>query len=446
MGLLKFQGAISMKKIICGAVLALSVFSSLSAFADWKEEKQVELRDYIEAFKDPSAVELQKNICNELQWTGITDVVLYDLIDQRLNEILTSRASLKNGERAETAARFANCLATSGMDKYIPTFQRMDKTQVMKLRKRVYASLERLGLYKKWNPIIADETQFRSDQPLQANRYANMLRSRDRLLRELALKKVRSDKIHVEYLPAHVDFKEERKAELQGYIDAFKDPSAVELQKDICNELQWKGIADAELYDLIEQNLNMTLQYVMKSEVVSKNDAETAAWFAKGLGASGMEKYLPTLRKMAALHGKSYLKMVRYAEDGLAMFDRYSKWNPVIADEKKFRADLPLQINRFANMLKSEDRELQLIAIKRIHYDYVYYEYLLDILRDKLLASYKQAESTPEMHEYLIWMVRALAGPGNPKYYDSLKEVEAETTNKWLKRNIGNFIEKYYNE
>jgi hypothetical protein len=238
-------------------------------------------------------------------------------------------------------------------------------------------------------------------------------------------------------LSAFADFASDKKAELQHYIEVFNDEYAVQAQKDACNELQWKGITEVQLYDSIEKRLNA----ILPSAVQNKADMETAAWFAKGLGSSGMEKYRPTLERMVSTHQK---KLVRYAQEGLAKLAQYKKWNPIIADEKNFRSDQSLQVNRFANILKSGDAELKLIGIKRVHYEHLYNEYLLDILRDELMASYALADTSRDRGEMYKWFIKAIAGSRNMKYLSNLREVEAKTPNRKLKGYATKTINGYY--
>lgn len=237
---------------------------------------------------------------------------------------------------------------------------------------------------------------------------------------------------------AFADFAKDEAAEIQGYIDIMQSQS-IQSQRDVCNELQWKGISDVRLYDLIQAKLETALA----SPDVKRNREliETAAWYAKGLGSSGMDKYLATLQKMA---DKNQKKLMRYAHEGIEKIGKYKKWNPIISNRKNFREGESLQDNRFANMLKSDDWELKIIAAKRIHYDHVYNEYLLDILRDELLSSYPTADINHLRIDGFKWMVKSLAGSRNRKYYDSLKEVANNVKHPKLSRYTAKIIRGYY--
>lgn len=233
-------------------------------------------------------------------------------------------------------------------------------------------------------------------------------------------------------------YAEEEAAEVQRYIEVLQGPS-IQLHRDACNELQWKGVTDERLYDLIQAKL----EAILASPDIERSGekVETAAWYAKGLGSSGMGKYLPTLQKMAGMKNR---KLQRYANEGIEKIGQYKKWNPIISNKKNFQVAEPLQDNRFANMLRSDDWELKTIATKRIHYEHLYNEYLLDILRDELLESYQAADTTPARVDGYKWMVKALAGSRNRKYYDSLKEVESNMKHRKLRAYVAKAIKGYY--
>ncbi|HEX5056134.1 MAG TPA: hypothetical protein VFX02_06515, partial [Gammaproteobacteria bacterium] len=144
-------------------------------------------------------------------------------------------------------------------------------------------------------------------------------------------------------LPADASLEEQKQAELQNYKDAFRKDGSAQIQKNVCIALQWSGISDVALYDLIEQRLNE----ILVRKIRGGDDLEIASCDAKGLAASGMDKYLTVMRRMASTRQP---KLAHYAEESMSRIESYKKWNPIISDEKNFQPDQTLQVNRFANM------------------------------------------------------------------------------------------------
>lgn len=229
--------------------------------------------------------------------------------------------------------------------------------------------------------------------------------------------------------------------EINEYMEIFQNGS-FKAQTTAANKLQWSGISDTRLFDLIESKLLA----ILPTAAADKQAADVAAWYAKALGTSGKEKYLGTLKKMAsgefAKGEKSKLgqKLMKYGQEGIDMIPKYKKWNPVISNSKNSRADKSLQMNRYANMLKSDDWELQLIATKRMNYEKITDGYLLDLLNAKILGDYQAVGKTSDKERIdgFQWMIRTLAALGAPKYLETLQEI----SNKGEGKNVAGFAKK----
>jgi hypothetical protein len=228
-------------------------------------------------------------------------------------------------------------------------------------------------------------------------------------------------------LTAFAGVEQEEAAEIEHYVAVFSGPAENSL-KIPCRELHWKGITDVRVYDLVAQKLRELLPAAQDIGFAGGRATDTVAWCAKALGVSGMEKYIPVLKEMAALK-KGGLKapspkLKSYASEAEAMMEPYRRWNPIIADKKNFRDDQPLQVNRFVNMLRSGERELRHLAVERIHEDQVYNEYLLDALWEELQELH-QSFGTDEFDNGMFKaMVKSLGSSRNRKYYDGLVAIK----------------------
>lgn len=237
--------------------------------------------------------------------------------------------------------------------------------------------------------------------------------------------------------------------EIDQYITIFEG-GVIGQQLDVCNELQWSGISDMRLFDVIESKLLAILQAPGEGD---KRSTDLASWYAKALGTSGQDKYRGTLDKMASgalvskeLHPKLLKKQMKYGKEGLDMLPRYKKWNQIISDQKNFRSDKPLRVNRFANMLRSDQWELQLIATKRMNYEKYNDSYLLDMLNDKVRKGYPAMNNIhdKERIDAFQWMIRSLGGLGAPKYLETLQEIVSKSSNKGIVSFTKKVIKKNY--
>jgi hypothetical protein len=225
--------------------------------------------------------------------------------------------------------------------------------------------------------------------------------------------------------------------EIDAYINTFQNGSWKE-QTSICNELQWSGISDPRLFDVIEAKLLGLL-----SAETDKNSLDIIAWYSKALGMSGKDKYLGTLDKVVASGNK---KLVKYGREGIDLIPKYKKWNPIISSSKNFRADKTLRLNRFANMLKSDEWELQLIAAKRMNYEKITDSYMLDTLNSEILGGYPAIDKAADEDrlDAFQWMIRSLAALGAPKYLETLQEISTKASSKGLVGFTKKTIKKYY--
>jgi hypothetical protein len=226
--------------------------------------------------------------------------------------------------------------------------------------------------------------------------------------------------------------------EIDQYIDTIKNGSR-KAQTGVCNELQWAGISDTRLFDVIEAKLLETLP----TAADDKNAIDLVAWYSKALGMSGNDKYRGTLNKVA---NGGHKKLVKYGQEGIELLPKYKKWNPIISNPANFRADKSLQTNRFANMLKSDQWELQLIATKRINYGKITDPYLLDLLNTRILSDYQAVDKSSEKErvDAFQWMIRTLAALGAPKYLDTLQQITSKASSRDLVSFTDKIIGKFY--
>lgn len=201
--------------------------------------------------------------------------------------------------------------------------------------------------------------------------------------------------------------------EVQYYVEIFKNPYA---QVDVAiDELGWKGISDARVFDLIEDRL---LRDAAEASRRSRMDRNRVNRSIKALGYSGQAQYEPTLSDF--LRDRAY---AGYATRALANLKLYAAWNPVISDRTAWDPRLPDDDNRVRNMLNSKDVRLQGIGAKRVFFAHFEQPVLVDLVAQRLRECYKTV-SDPESVDAAGWMVNALGkAPAGEKYRDLLAEV-----------------------
>jgi hypothetical protein len=222
--------------------------------------------------------------------------------------------------------------------------------------------------------------------------------------------------------------------EIDQYINILNTASWKE-QEAVCSELQWSGISDTRLYDVIEAKL----LGLLPSAAADKKSLDIVSWYSRALGTSGQDKYLGTLQQVASA---PHIKLKRYGQVGVELLADYKKWNPIISNTKNHRADKSLRINRFLNMLQSDEWGLKRIATKRINYENISDPDVLAALNTEILQNYMAV--TGDDIDTMEWMIRTLAEVGAPRYLETMQQISRKPPNKPMGRYTSKIIRKHY--
>jgi hypothetical protein len=222
----------------------------------------------------------------------------------------------------------------------------------------------------------------------------------------------------------------------ERYINVFSGTPSRSAELDALNQLQWSGLSDPRLFDLLETRL-LNLYPSARGD-----DVDLASWYAKALGTSGLDKYRATLQGI--VDSKANGKIRKYAQEGIDNIAKYAEWNPVISARDGLDPDKPEQTNAFVNMLRSDDWALKNMAAKRIYADRVYDTYLLDALDTEIKALYPNNYQSSLEVQTVAWMCRALASSRDPSYRATLQTVAAEAGSSKVRNYARKYLKQNY--
>ncbi len=222
---------------------------------------------------------------------------------------------------------------------------------------------------------------------------------------------------------------------LDEYIQIFTEGNARQ-QTRAAKELAWAGLSDPRLFDPIEKSL--LEQYLIVEEKYAIDDT---AWLARAMAYSGQEKYRATLEKVAS--DSPQKKIRRHAENSLVQLDNYERWNPIITDTSNRDSSKSDEINRYANMLRSDDLELQRIGAKGVHSTQAYDTYLLGILDAEIRAVYLEVSTDSLFIDTVAWMCKALSGSGVEAYKPTIVEVSENAGNSKVAKYASKYLKDY---
>jgi hypothetical protein len=219
----------------------------------------------------------------------------------------------------------------------------------------------------------------------------------------------------------------------QRYIQIFSGDT--KLHSDANDTLSWMGLSDTRLFDIIERRL---LEDADASQS-DRNERNRVARYIRSLGFSGQPKYEPTIRKFIG-----NLNYRRFAEAALADLPDYNKWNPVISNRGTFDPKLSDDVNRIANMLRSDDLLLLRVGAKRVYFESKD-DVLLELLAQQLRANYARSDLNDRQRiDSVAWLAKALGSSRNEKYTPLLREVAGKASESNVARHATDALAKYY--
>lgn len=219
----------------------------------------------------------------------------------------------------------------------------------------------------------------------------------------------------------------------QRYIQIFSGDR--KLHSDAADTFSWMGLSDTRLFDIVERRLLEDADAAQSD----RNERNRVARYIRSLGFSGQSKYEPTITKF--LGNPNYR---RFAEAALADLPDYSKWNPIISNRSSFDPKLSDDVNRVANMLRSDDLLLLRVAAKRVYFGSKE-DVLLELLAQQLRANYARRDlNDRERSDSVAWLAKALGSSRNEKYPPLLREVASKASESIVARHATDALSKYY--
>jgi hypothetical protein len=210
-------------------------------------------------------------------------------------------------------------------------------------------------------------------------------------------------------------------SERDHYISIFQSSNFIQ-HKEAIETLSWTGISDPAIYDLILEKFNALIQDQSKAGI------EKAAWYAKGLGRSGNQKYGPTLTEGATQ--AAHKKVRKYSAKGNEHLAIYTVWNPIIAKDNESAPAGQLEQVRVKNMIESSDYGLLRHGTKYVYNHHSKNPVMVALVRERLLMEYKSAdEQRNKGHQVdaVAWMIKVLAESEDPVNKPAIQEIVDNT-------------------
>lgn len=215
--------------------------------------------------------------------------------------------------------------------------------------------------------------------------------------------------------------------EIQNFIKIYENRN-LEVSKVTAGQLEFSGITDTRLYDIIENRL--------LDEYLSK-DSEPSAWLAKTLAYSGLSQYKATLTKV--VNTTKSRKLKRHTKVALERLPKHTLWNADISSGTEGLTGNALYRQRTLNMINSDHSHLMMLGARRVWFHHPTDKGYVAAVKDKLLASYKSQALSDHDVDALAWLCNVLGKSEDPKYRQILLDIAASSPNrrvsKYAKKN-----------
>ncbi len=215
--------------------------------------------------------------------------------------------------------------------------------------------------------------------------------------------------------------------QIQHYLGILSGTN-VKAKVTMLERLQWSGLTDPRLYDVIESNV-MT-QYLQ--EELSKNSFKVLAHQIRALGYSGNEKYRGSLLKVK--NEAANKKNRKYAKKALSDMDRFAPWNRLIAGSNVTVTGESAEVTAYIKMLHTNDPSVQKLAARAIYHEHQSDPELLALVAEKLKAIYLNDSLGREAQDTAAWLCKALGENGGDEYVTLLTQVADETPHKKIRK------------
>lgn len=224
-------------------------------------------------------------------------------------------------------------------------------------------------------------------------------------------------------------------ADVRRYQEIFtsKGRSA---QLQAAEQLEMAGLSDPRIFDAIEKNL-LAVYQVMPT----RDDVNYASWLCKALAASGEDKYRATLQEVASNGGHRNLK--KHAQNSLDQLETYKKWNRIIGDQSQAQAAGSADNNRYANMLRSNERGLQRLAARHLIESRSQNDYLLGLTQQAVQRDLSIDLRGKEDIDAVAYMLKALAVSGKPQYRATVEQAETQAASAKIRKYAATYLKKY---
>lgn len=222
-------------------------------------------------------------------------------------------------------------------------------------------------------------------------------------------------------------------AEISSYVEAFQGPS-FEAKRKIMERMEWSGHTSTKLFDSIEVALNDSLAQS------GKDAKKQSMWYIKTLALSGEPKYRTVLSDLA--ENADSKKVAKRAKAELVRWEKYQRWNSVIAAGLDKAPAGRLEQTRVENMLNASDPELLRIGAKRLFREFLSDGALVSIGTQRLEKEAQNIDSNDgHQIDAIAWLIKSVGDSGGEPGKRLLSQIAENTKIKKVRKYAKKYVD-----
>lgn len=218
---------------------------------------------------------------------------------------------------------------------------------------------------------------------------------------------------------------------ISSYVKTLETGN-VESQELMLNRLQWSGLSDPALFDVVEQRLLKHYQQDLNGKNIN-----LMSYHVRALGYSGNEKYRSTLAEVSQNADDS--KVRRHAKKALTDLSRWSQWLSKLPESVEEKPGQSIETATYLQMLNVDDAYVQRLAARAIFHEKNRDRALLQKAVELVKSSYMNSGLDGETEDTIAWLCKAIGVAGDEQQRAFLRQVADESPSRKIAKYAGKY-------
>ncbi|GGB80917.1 hypothetical protein GCM10011352_03280 [Marinobacterium zhoushanense] len=204
-------------------------------------------------------------------------------------------------------------------------------------------------------------------------------------------------------------------------------------QQKMLSRLQWSGLSDPALYDVIEQRL------LAHQQTDDRALAGLMAHHARALGYSGNEKYRPTLALVSEQASDSKLRS--HAKRALGDLSAFSGWWALLPGQPTPAPGQSIESATYMQMLNTDNVFVQRLAARAIFHERIADAGLLKRSAELIQEKYLDVGMDGETEDTIAWLCKAIGQNAAAQYRSFLADVAEKSPSRKVAKYARSYVQ-----